>query len=561
MKALPMISLTPSSLKKLPRSEKLELLALIDAKLARADIVEWICQNELKNEKGMPLEFEQHAFLKQPYRDWSHRLVCMKSAQIGFSTMAILKVFWLAHRKAKSCIYTLPTDDDVKKFAHSKIDPILQHNPGLGGLINPDVDSIYQKRIGNAHIFWEGTKGQSRGIMVSADLLVHDELDRSDQGTVETYESRIAASDYKGRWIFSNPSRPNVGVDVYWQRSDKKQWHIKCPRCNEWQPLDYFVNVDKERKAFICRKCKRELPQEARLAGEWVAEHPGREWSGYHISQLMAPWITAAELIEAEETKTQEYFYNFVLGLPVIGGANTVSRSIILQCCTTEQPQGRWKLLGVDVGKVLHCVQGTENGITRVFTLASWDDLHQYMFAQGINLCVVDNAPETEKAAQFVRHFRGRAYRCIYDYDDDRKDMVEFIDKGDNEGVVYAHRTRVIDHTIEVYNMGLVHVYLKPNDPALVGQGKPGVVENCLCGHWETLYVVGADGQDVNIVKKDRMGNVIRTWENSGPDHFAHANVYYEIARQKKNPTTRLHEPLRHKRRDVPAGISSVTGY
>jgi hypothetical protein len=109
--------------------------------------------------------------------------------------------------------------------------------------------------------------------------------------------------------------------------------------------------------------------------------------------------------------------------------------------------------------------------------------------------------------------------------------------------------------------MGLVHVYLKPNDPALVGQGKPGVVENCLCGHWETLYVVGADGQDVNIVKKDRMGNVIRTWENSGPDHFAHANVYYEIARQKKNPTTRLHEPLRHKRRDTPAGVSSITGY
>ena len=481
--------------------------------------------------------------------------------------MAILKVLFSAYRHGRSCVYTLPTDDDVKKFAHSKIDPILQNNQAIGRLIKKDVDSIYQKRIGNSHIFWEGTKGQSRGIMVTADILVHDELDRSDQGTVETYESRIAASEYKGRWIFSNPSRPNMGVDVYWQRSDKKQWHIKCPRCNERQPLDYFVNVCKERKAYICRKCHETLPLEARLDGEWVAEYPGRDWSGYHISQLMAPWITASELIEAEETKTQEYFYNFVLGLPVIGGANQVSRSIILQCCTNQEPEGRWKLLGVDIGKVLHCVQGTENGITRVFTLPDWNALHQYVLSQGVNLTIVDNAPDFEEAAKFCRHFRGRAYRCIYDYDHERDEMIEWSDvmqtkavRTEKEGVVWAHRTRVIDHTINAYNQGLIHVYIKPNDPALQGQGKAGVVENCLCDHWETLYVIGDDGRDVNIVKHDKMGNVIRTWENSGPDHFAHANVYYEMARLRKSPEIRLHVPIRKKRKGVPA-TSVITGY
>lgn len=547
------------------RSQKLELLALIEEKLARVDIIEWIRMNDIKNEKGMPIEFEQHSFLVQPYRDESQKLCCMKAAQIGFSTMAILKVFWLAKYRKITAIHTLPTDDDVKKFSHSKIGPIVKKNPVIAEMISPAVDSIYQKRIGDAHIFWEGTKGQSKGIMVTADLLVHDELDRSDRATVETYESRIAHSEFKGKWIFSNPSRPNVGVDVYWQRSDKKQWHIKCPRCNEWQPLDYFVNVDKEKKIFICRKCKRELPPEARTSGEWVAEFPGREWSGYHISQLMAPWVTAAELIELEETKSQEYFYNFVLGLPVIGGANNVSRSIILQCCAPneieETKNHRWKLLGVDVGKVLHCVQGTEYGITKVFTLANWDELHHYMIQQGINLCVVDNAPDTENAAKFVAHFRGRAYRCIYDYNDGRADMLDWQESGHKAGVVYAHRTRVIDHTIEAYSTGLVKVYMNPNDPWLQGQQKQGVIENCLCDHWETLYTVGADGEDKNIVKKDKMGNVIRTWENAGPDHFAHANVYYEMARLKKQPTLlKKHQPIRKKRQELPV-ISSITGY
>lgn len=516
----------------------------------------------------MPMEFAQHAFLLQPYRDWGRWLVCMKSAQIGFSTMAILKVFWGAKRMGWNCIYTLPTDEDVRFFAHSKVRPIIDNNPSVGAWIAGGADSTYQKRVGQSHIFWQGTKGQSKGIMITSDLNVHDELDRSDQATVETYDSRLKHSQFKGKWIFSNPSRPNCGVDVFWQRSDKKQWHIKCSRCGERQPLDYFVNVCKDRKAYICRRCKEILRFEDRLTGEWVPEFPGRDWSGYHISQLIAPWIDAAELIEDEETKTREYFYNFDLGLPVIGGANQVSRSIILQCCTEpEATQGRWKFLGVDVGSVLHCVQGTENGIIRVFTLPGWDDLHSYVSAQGINITVVDNAPETEEATKFCRHFRGRAFRCIYDYDNEREEMIEWSDidqtktvRKEKEGVVWAHRTRVIDHTIDQYDQGGVYVYIRPNDPQLVGKGRPGVIENCLCDHWETLYTVGSDGQAVNIVKKDRMGNVIRTWENSGPDHFAHANVYYEIARQRKVKSNRMTESRKRGQPDVGAA-SSITGY
>ena len=477
------------------------------------------------------------------------------------SIAAILKEFFVSHRRKLNCIHTLPTDDDVKAFASTKVNPIVQNNPAIKDMMIGDVDNVYRKQVGEAFLFWAGTKGQSKGIMITSDINVHDELDRSDLATVETYGSRLMHSLFKGEWVFSNPSRPKVGVDVPWQRSDKKQWHVRCSRCNERQPLDYFINVCKDRKAYICRKCREVLRPEDRLIGEWVPEFPGREWSGYHIGQLIAPWITADEIIRLEAEKSQKYFYNFILGLPIIGGANQVSKTIILECCTDQAAAGRWKILGVDVGKVLHCVQGTENGITRVFTLPGWDDLHAYIRAQGINLTVVDNAPENEEAAKLVRHFRGRAYRCIYDYKDKREAAYEFIDKGEDEGVVYAHRTRIIDHTINVYSTGEIYVYLRPNDLSLVGKQKPGVTDNCLCDHWETLYTVGSDGQDVNIVKKDRMGNVIRTWENSGPDHFAHANVYYELARQKKAPSTRMSEKIRRKQPDVPPVVSSITGY
>ena len=544
----------------LTEAEELELLFLLEQEAAESDIVEWIRANQIVNEKGDPIEFERHRFLVDIYRDESPKLCVMKCSQVGLSTAAILKEFYMAAKRGFNCIHTLPTDDDVRAFVRSKVNPIIERNPAIREKLIGSTDNIYHKQVGESFIFWQGTKGESKGIMITSDLNFHDELDRSDIGKVETYHSRLAHSQFKGEWFFSNPSRPNVGVDVYWQMSDKKRWHVKCPHCGEWQDLDYFVNVCREKKAFICRKCRGVLDDEARMKGEWVAEYPGREWSGYHISQLIAPWITAAEILEQEQTKSQEYFYNFVLGLPVIGGANSVSRTIILQNCTQDMPkQPRFNLLGVDVGKVLHCVQGNEWGITKVFTLPDWDSLEKYFRQQGINLCVVDNAPDTEEAARFVKRHPGRAYRAIYDYDDKRKEAVEFIERGEKSGIVRIHRTRAIDALIETYERSEVSVFLKPNDPQLVGKQKAGVIENCLCDHWETLYIIGEDGVDKNLVKKDKMGNVIRTWENAGPDHFVHANVYFEVARQKKLPAANMPEDLP---RSVPRSrLSSYTGY
>ena len=50
------------------------------------------------------------------------------------------------------------------------------------------------------------------------------------------------------------------------------------------------------------------------------------EYSGYWIPLLLAPWITAKEILDYKADKTEEYFYNKVLGLPYIGGGNKLSK-------------------------------------------------------------------------------------------------------------------------------------------------------------------------------------------------------------------------------------------
>jgi len=195
----------------------------------------------------------------------------------------------------------------------SKVNPIIEKNPVIQETLIGMTDNIYQKQVGESFIFYQGTKGQSKGIMITSDINFHDELDRSDIGKVETYHSRLAHSQFKGEWIFSNPSRPNVGVDVTGSGPKKSSGMLDAPiaeRGSLWTTGRIYARSGK----FHLPQVWGIIDDESRLDGEWVAEYPGRDWAGYHISQLIAPWITAAEIIEQEQTKSQEYFTTLCWG-------------------------------------------------------------------------------------------------------------------------------------------------------------------------------------------------------------------------------------------------------
>jgi len=61
----------------------------------------------------------------------------------------------------------------------SKVNPIIEKNPVIQETLIGMTDNIYQKQVGESFIFYQGTKGQSKGIMITSDINFHDELDRS----------------------------------------------------------------------------------------------------------------------------------------------------------------------------------------------------------------------------------------------------------------------------------------------------------------------------------------------------------------------------------------------
>lgn len=470
-------------------------------------ILAWIMDNHVLTEKGDVLDFNDRRFLVDILTDWSQEIVIKKAAQIGGSVSFNLKALFAVLKFGWNILYTFPTDSDVNEFVSSKTNKILETNPQV--FAGMPTDNVERKGIGDRFIFFKGTVSKTAAIMTTADLLIHDEASRSDQQVLEMMKSRTKASKYKGRWLFSNPTTEKDAIDIAWNQSDKKEWNITCPACHKEQILAWPESINIEGKYYQCRECKAKLPKQARRAGRWVAQIPGRTISGYHISLLMAPWIEAAEIIKDSEGD-QEYFYNFVLGEPYSPGDIRVNRSTILDNWTPRDlTTGKW-YLGVDVGNIKHYALGSELGLVKVGRFTKWADLDDMMKQYKPNL-VIDAMPDNVMSKYYVENYR-TAQMSFFQENKNNPKTIVWWGENNKEGIVYSNRNRILDQLIdEILNAKI-----------LFGLASDSEIKLYL-KHWETLR---------RIKVTDNKGIEGYEWDSTtGEDHYVFATLYYYLAR------------------------------
>lgn len=475
--------------------------------LSELSIHAWILENGIKNEAGHLIDFRDHLFLFDIYADNSPKLVCYKAAQIGFSTMAILKSLWLAKTQRLDIIYTMPSSSDMKDFVGGKVNRIINQNPILLNYVR-DKDSIEQKQVGENIIYYRGTFTEKAAIAVSSDLNIHDEEDRSKQDVIQQYASRLQHSRHKWEWHFSNPSVEGNGVSRYWSRSDQKHWFITCGSCQSEQYLSWPDSIDRERRCFVCKSCGSELSREARRVGRWVRKYKDREFSGYWISLLMAPWITADEIIKYYETKSAEYFANFVLGLPYVGEGNQVTPDIIYRNCTTETNTQERVVIGCDSGLKKHYVLGNKDGIFHAGIADSWDTIRGFLKQYERSIAVIDALPDLTEPRKLREEFPGRVFLCHYARDRKTFQIIRW-GKNDEAGNVTVDRNRMMQIVIDDFTNRKI--------PLQGTQDDWSDYES----HWATLY---------KVTTVDTLGVPQSVWETSnGMDHWCHATLYWRV--------------------------------
>lgn len=470
----------------------------------------WIVLGKFQNENQKELEFNNHRFMIDIYSDNSPDIVCRKSAQVGFSVFAILKSFHELKYEKRNILYALPTKNVVQDFVVPKVNPLIVSNPAIAK--DMGSDSVSLKKLGDRFIYFKGGS-EREAISVSADTLVIDEFDRMPNMNVVTmFDSRLQAAAEPRRRRFSNPSSIGFGVDMLYNDSKAFHWFITCHSCKHEWFIDYSNEdgknhyVDKESGQYVCGICHKAISDADRRNGRWVAKYPSRHRNGYWISQLMAPWVSAARIIEQETDMTVDVFHNMVLGKAYTPSDLIVNRETILRACAPSIIPKLHVAMGVDQKAAeQEWVAATPQGVFAHGRTKSWEEIEQLKLMWNA-IVVADPNPYSIKPKQLAAKYND-FYLCYFK---DMKDQSLLQWKYD-QSVVYADRTRLLDTVAN-----------EITEARLLFREHPMQLEDYIAD-WQNIYRTTEELPD------GRIKSVWMKKENKESD-FSFATAYMRIA-------------------------------
>ena len=315
---------------------------------------------------GQPFTFKRHEYLMTPYADSHPHQVFLKAAQLGLTTLGMLRVLYSCRYRVgfRGCLYLFPSRSDVIDFSRGRVSPLIAENPETIGAWIRDTDSAGMKAVWNSQLYLRGMVSRVGLKSVPVDFIVFDELDEAPQDMVTMAMERMGHSEYKEVLFLSNPTLPDYGIDRAFRETDQRFWLLKCSACGAWTDLvETFPSCLLEtggRVIRACRKCQGELDPSR---GEWVAKHPTvTERRGYQFSQLFSHFVDPAEILhQFRTTNNLTNFYNLKIGIPWVEATNRLTVEEVLSLCGSDgivSSDTGPCFAGIDQGKDLHVVIG-----------------------------------------------------------------------------------------------------------------------------------------------------------------------------------------------------------
>jgi hypothetical protein len=246
---------------------------------SRADL--WAMEH--RTLKGKPYRFDgpkptqKRLFLQQLLADNSKYKTYQKSRQCGVSENSVSEIFHLADtHDFKKWMYVFPTHFQMNDFVKTRIEPAIEQSDYMMSLMNSrKASSVKLKHIKNCDVFFRSGSKSSIGEGVDVDGVFFDERDRMSTSILDAFRESLSASELGLIRDISTPTIPGMGVNLSYERSDKKHWFVKCTKCGNKQMLSFPDSIVKvkldNRHTFRCLKCGG-IDCIDRVHGEWVPE-------------------------------------------------------------------------------------------------------------------------------------------------------------------------------------------------------------------------------------------------------------------------------------------------
>lgn len=326
---------------------------------------------------------------------------------MSFTTL--LKLLYRTDQESLNVIYTLPTGPEARDFVVSKFDPVIERSSGLREMVqrvafkDKPVWSSALKKIGDSYYFFRGSWVSWRAQSIDADVLVVDELDFQKPDIRKMYEERLEGSKSKDiiYWL-GYPSIPNYGISELYEKSDQREWYIKCLHCLKWQTLEWPKSISRQKKTYVCKFCRKNISDEVRKKGYWKAKYPERYIHGYAFNKLMAPWISARKILRSFDKDSPRHFHNFTLGLPYQDAKSVLTDDVLSGATINSELWLKLKtehvVCGIDQGDQFHLIAGVVSNqhaiVTGVELLKSAKELEDRLDYYKPEVMVVDALPD-----------------------------------------------------------------------------------------------------------------------------------------------------------------------
>jgi len=505
---------------------------------------DWIIANTRLRKKQF--SFDGYEFQRQIVDDMHPNLSCIKCSQIGLTEVQLRKfAAFLARTTAVSAIFSLPTDEMYKRVSQTRFAPIVNEERvfNLGG--DKPVRSMSTYQINQSFGYMVGNK-EGDATSINADMLLHDELDLSDQEMIGLFQSRLQGSNYKITQSFSTPTFEGFGIDSEFKASDQHEYMVRCRKCshhnipaftpeyicipglssdiNDLAEIDSDManKLDLENSFVRCVNCGHALDLHDPALRTWVPRFPGRRTRGYRITPfsrttLTIPYIVD-QLLKYKRRDAIRRWYNTVLGEAYNDSKARLSiediQAVMRQGSKIEvsdQPV----FVGIDAGITCHVVLMHMGGKSPV--VFDWrqvpadnlvDEVQQILDTYNVIGGSMDRHPYTPVANEIRDMSEGRIMPVEYAGTPTAAAVQLVKDELDNLSHIRGNRTTMID---------AVATAVRKRKIEFVGyHGKESIITE----HLRDMVRVEAD-------EKDRTKDVAATWKKlNGNDHFFHALAY-----------------------------------
>jgi phage terminase large subunit GpA-like protein len=271
----------------------------------------------------------------------TEKVVFMKGAQIGGTEAGNNWVGYIIDQAPGPLLVVQPTVEMGKRWSKGRLAPLIEDTPCLRGKIKDprsrdSGNTVQSKEFRGGIVVVTGANSAVGLRSMPVRYLFLDEVDAypgdadGEGDPVSLAIQRTATFARRKILLVSTPTIQGISrIEMEYENSDQRQFHVPCPNCNELQVLVWpQVQFDDVNGAFYkCISCSQKIEEfektEMLQRGQWIAKFPDRSVAGFHISSLYSPvgWFSWQQAVtnfkQAQKNETLlKVWVNTTLGEP-----------------------------------------------------------------------------------------------------------------------------------------------------------------------------------------------------------------------------------------------------